>query len=307
MNYPYESVAVNDDVPFFMLMTSVKYIAMHWHDRIEIIFVLKGQIHAYVGKNEYHLQENDLLLINHDEVHGVESSEDNRLIVLQIPLSFIKKYYAEIEMEVFDCKSFYHENQKRFNRMRTLLAQLMAAINEKEPGYTIKIHSLLLDIVYNLITKFKQNNNNKINSSRKKDRNRLTRIINYIHQNYMHPLTLNELALNEKLSVPYLSKYFQKHMGQSFIKFLNSIRLEHAVQQLLETDLPMIQIAMESGFSNISSFHKIFKDTFHTTPFQFRKKLQNNPKNVSHSKRGIETYQYLEQLNILDLEKYLKY
>ncbi|MDF2790051.1 MAG: hypothetical protein K0S80_3149 [Neobacillus sp.] len=305
MKYPYESVVVNEEIPMFMMMTSVKYVTMHWHDRIEFLFVLKGRIHVFVGRDEYFLQEDDLLLINSNEVHGVESSEDNKLIVLQIPVSYIKKWYKNIENETFHCQSFQYVEQDRFSEIRSLMARLMLTSRNKVEGYEVKIHSLLLDIVYNLICKFRVTSNFEFYRNSKKDIERLTRITSYIQQNFMHPLTLNEIAENEQLTVPYLSKYFQQHMGQSFVKYLNGIRLEHAVRTMLESDWPIIQIAMESGFSNLNTFHKLFKETFHSTPYQYRKKQSYKAISIRQKKKGVEGYQYNEEEDLNYLNKYL--
>ncbi|MBT2721145.1 AraC family transcriptional regulator [Bacillus sp. ISL-46] len=305
MKYPYESVVINKEIPMFLLMNSVKYVAMHWHDRIEILFVLRGQIHVYVGREEYFLHESDLLLINSNEVHGVESSEDNKLLVLQIPISFINKWYKDIEKETFICQSFQHEEQASFNIIRSLMAQLMIILRTQGKGFEIKIQSLLLDIIYNLITKFRVKNNEQINRNSRKDIERLTRITSYIQQNFMHPLTLNEIAENEQLTVPYLSRYFQEHMGQTFVKYLNGIRLEHAVRSMLDTELSIIQIAMESGFSNLNTFHKLFKETFHTTPNQYRKKHSYHSSHIRHKQSGIKGYEYSEQDSLNELYKYL--
>ncbi|PFO01482.1 hypothetical protein COJ85_17365 [Bacillus sp. AFS076308] len=306
MKYPYESVVINEEVPMLMLMTSVRYVAMHWHDRIEFLFVLRGRIQVVVGGEEFSLQENDLLLINSNVVHGVDASEDNRVLLLQIPLSFIKKWYQDIEMELFHCQSLQNEDQEKFNGIRLLMVNLMLTLRKKELGYEIKIHSLLLDIVYNLISKFRVGDQKQINRNSSKDIERLTRITNYIQKNYMHPITLNEIAENEELTVPYLSRYFQQHMGQPFIKYLNGIRLEQAVKYLLDTNWPVIQIAMESGFSSLNTFHKLFKDTFHTTPYQFRKNQQKTFSTSQKSdKRGIEGYDYTEEVGLKELDKYI--
>lgn len=305
MKYPYESVVLNEEVPMLMLMTSVRYVAMHWHDRIEFLFVLRGKIQVFVGSEEYSLKENDLLLINGNEVHGVEASEDNRVLLLQIPLSFIKKWYQNIEMETFQCQSFIENEQGMFNYIRLLMVRLILTLRKEELGYEIKIHSLLLDIVYHLISKFRVSNHKQINRNSMKDMERLTRITNFIQMNYMHPITLNEIAENEELTVPYLSRYFQQRMGQPFVKYLNGIRLEQAVKYLLETNWPVIQIAMESGFTSLNTFHKLFKDTFHTTPYQFRKNQQKTLSNsLKNEVKGIESYEYTEEDDFNELEKY---
>ncbi len=306
MNYPYESIVINEKVPVFTLITNVKYVGLHWHDRIELILVLKGKVRVFVGREEYFLQENDLLLINRNEVHGVDSGEENKLLLLQIPIFIIKKFYKNIENEMFNCQSINDKNQESFNVIRSIMAQLMLTLQSKEEGYDIKVQSLTLDLVYNLISKYKVVNksHSKVNSN--KNMERLTRITTYIQQNYMYPLTLSELAEMEQLTVPYLSRYFQQHIGQSFIKYLNDIRLEHAVRYLLETDWSIIQIAMECGFSNLNTFHKIFKKTFHTTPYQYQKnQLKNSTGSPDSKKKGIKNYHFQEEDNYNDLFKYL--
>jgi len=306
MNYPYESVVVNEEVPVFLLMTTVKYVAMHWHDRIEFLLVLKGKVRVYVGREDCILHENDLLLINSNEVHGVESDEENTILIVQIPISFIKKCYMTIEQERFQCQSFLHENQQQFNKIRTLLAQLCLTVKQKKENYDLKVHSLLLDTIYYLVTDFKMKNQHELKQTSKKNIERMNRITDYIEKHYMHPLTLEELAETEQLTPPYLSRYFQQHMGQTFLKYLNGIRLEHALYYLLETDLPIIQIAMECGFTNLNTFHKLFKDTFHTTPHQYRKKQSTSFTTPRRKKEGVEGYEFVEENDIRYLYKYLE-
>ncbi|WP_175639633.1 AraC family transcriptional regulator [Metabacillus schmidteae] len=306
MNYPYESVVVNEEVPVFSLMTTVKYVVMHWHDRIEFLSVLKGKVHVYVGREDYILHENDLLLINSNEVHGVESDEGNTILLVQIPISFIKKCYKNIEQERFQCLSFLHDNQQQFNKIRTLLTQLCLTVKEKKKSYDLKVHSLLLDTIYHLVTNFKVKNHHELKQTSKKNIERMNRITDYIEKQYMHPLTLEELAETEQLTPTYLSRYFQQQMGQSFLKYLNGIRLKHALYYLLETDLPIIQIAMECGFTNLKAFHKLFKDTFHTTPHQYRKNQTKSFTTPRRKKEGTEGYEFVEENDIGYLYKYLE-
>lgn len=305
MKYPYESAVIKEEVPVFALMTSVKYVAMHWHDRIELLLVLKGKIHVYVGREEYVLEENDLLLINSNEVHGVESDQENKLLLIQIPIRFIKRFYSNIENESFHCQSFQSIDQQSYNKIRSLIAELMLAVKRKEDNYEIKVHSLLLDVVYQLVTYFKVEKKNIIINT-EKDIERMNRLTNYIQQHYMNPITLQELADTEELTAPYLSRYFQHHMGQSFIKYINGIRLEHAVRFLLETDQPIIQIALECGFPNLNSFHKLFKDTFHTTPHQYRKKQVHTKTSIRPTElSGITGYEFTEEEDYQELYKLL--
>lgn len=308
MSFPYEKAALHENMPMILLMNSVKYVTMHWHDRIEFILVLHGEITVHVGSNTYYLREKDLIFINSNEVHGVEASTFNKVLLLQIPNSFVKKYHPLFEDKSFKCHSFSEENQSKYDILRRLLINLFEIFNDKEQYYEIKIHSVLLDIIYHLLSNFKikENELNKINNSN--DRKRLTRIVNYIEQNYMHSISLEEIANSENISTSYLSRYFHKHMGQSLIKYINSIRLEHAVRMLLETNHNLIEIAIECGFNNISLFHKIFKEKFKVTPTTFRKTERMSQNNIRIEKEyGIQTFSDKPLSNEINPYKYMSY
>lgn len=306
MNYPYESVVIREEIPMFMLMTSVKYIAMHWHDRIEFLFVLKGEVNVFSRGKEYQLKENDVMFINSNEVHGVESNKVNQLLVLQIPVSFIRKFYENIVTERFQCDSFQQEDQQLFDAIRSLIAQLMWFLREKKANSDIKIHSLLLDLVFHLISHFKIADNRMIKQKSERAIERLSSVTSYIEQNYMKPITLQDIAKREELTISYLSRYFHDHMGQSFLKYLNSVRLEHAVRYLTETDWPIIQISMESGFSNLNSFHRVFKEAFHTTPTQYRKQHCASTRYIQHhDKKGREYSSHVDEDALEKLYRFL--
>jgi len=302
MKYPYEQVSVNEDLPVFTIMTSVKVISKHWHNRIEFLFLLKGQVDVFVGSKKYTLSQNDLLLINSNEVHGVESNHDNVILMVQIPILFIKKCYKSIEQVQFECYSAGKQNQQQYNEIRSLLAQLYMTLDKKKNHHDLKVHSLLLDLLYQLVSRFKVEKGIRV---AKKDIERMSRLTEYIHKHYMHPITLDELAAIEQLTPPYVSRYFQKQMGQTFLRYVNGVRLEHAVHYLVETDMSIIQITLECGFANLNSFHKLFKDTFHTTPHQYRKMHAHHLSN-ERRKKNKKQYDFIEKNDSQYLHKYLE-
>ncbi len=61
----------------------------------------------------------------------------------------------------------------------------------------------------------------------------------------------------------------------SFQEYLNTIRLDKAIKMLISTDMPIIDISNNVGFSNINSFNNLFRDSYNTTPpTEFRKKIK---------------------------------
>lgn len=91
-------------------------------------------------------------------------------------------------------------------------------------------------------------------------------------QVFLQPgLTISALA--EKLGVPEyrLRRTINGELGfRNFNQYLNALRIEQAERQLMETDLPVLSIALDLGYQSISSFNKAFREIKQLTPTEFR-------------------------------------
>ena len=87
-------------------------------------------------------------------------------------------------------------------------------------------------------------------------------------------ISLNDLASEFHLSNAYLSRYLKKQLGTNFIDYLNSVRLHHALEELLYTDATITRAALDNGFANTAVFNKLFKASYNTTPSEYLKKVK---------------------------------
>jgi YesN/AraC family two-component response regulator len=69
----------------------------------------------------------------------------------------------------------------------------------------------------------------------KKNLYRLAQIVEYIKENRKTDLSLDMVTEEFNLTPQYLSKYFNKYIGISYIKYLNTLRLESAYKDLVST------------------------------------------------------------------------
>ncbi|MDD4772626.1 MAG: AraC family transcriptional regulator [Eubacteriales bacterium] len=98
----------------------------------------------------------------------------------------------------------------------------------------------------------------------------LSRAVSYIRNNYMHKISLNDVADHIYLSPSYLSRIFKEEMKTSFNGFLNSVRIEKSKILLLSEQLSIIEVSELVGFSDQSYFNKVFKKITGLTPNKFR-------------------------------------
>jgi len=97
------------------------------------------------------------------------------------------------------------------------------------------------------------------------------RPVDFIRENYHRNLTVKEIAQLSHLSISALERRFKKHLGLTPKQFINQIRLENARRLLIETQLPIAQIAHETGFADNSYFTRQFMKYFEELPTTLRK------------------------------------
>ena len=66
-------------------------------------------------------------------------------------------------------------------------------------------------------------------------------------------------------------RWFKENTGFGFNGYLIEYRLNHAAEELRNSDATILDIAGEAGFDNLSNFNRLFKKRFHKTPSEFRK------------------------------------
>jgi Response regulator containing CheY-like receiver domain and AraC-type DNA-binding domain len=97
--------------------------------------------------------------------------------------------------------------------------------------------------------------------------------IAYINDHYNQSLTLDMVANHAGLNPAYFSTLFKKEMGVNFSTYLNNLRIDHAKLLLKNSNLSLINIAVELGFDNQSYFTNVFKKVTGITPKQYRQSL----------------------------------
>lgn len=99
----------------------------------------------------------------------------------------------------------------------------------------------------------------------------LTIALQYIQRNYMHSITLSDVAQQAYISPEYMSKLFKKELGLNYIVYLNNVRLKQAIYLLEHSNKKIYEIAEIVGYSNISYFSTVFKKNIGVNPFEYTK------------------------------------
>jgi AraC-like DNA-binding protein len=103
--------------------------------------------------------------------------------------------------------------------------------------------------------------------------------VEFVRENFHKDICVKQLAQSAFLSVSALERRFRKYLSKTPKQFINEIRLENARRLLIETKLPIVEVAYRCGFSEHSYFSRQFKILFGTLPSQLRENLYSDGKN----------------------------
>lgn len=277
------------DLPINIYLANIMEYPIHWHDAVEILFVLKGSIDLQIETGVYMVKEKEIEIVNTNEVHSIKSNDNNNLVlVFNIDPNFFEKYYDDAKDVFFYTNSDIEgiQEDEKYYVFRRYLAILLYEILSKHHDYEDVIEEQLLAMMYHLLNNFHYLFYEE--ESLKEDDvqlERYHRIVKYISNNYMNKVSLQDLAQQEFLTSQYLSYKIKSTFGRSFNDFLNLIRVEESTKLLLDTDKTISEIAQEVGFSHVRYYNKHFKLNYKCTPTQYRKKYKVDEKMLEKMKR----------------------
>ncbi len=270
MDYRYEPILPNRDLPFKMFLfegMNGNYVRdRHWHREIEIFAVFEGELTFILGDLSRTLSGGQLVVVNSNEVHAIRAPKPNHTLVVQIPLPLFRDYLSPVGMI-----SFHHTRPEQDAATIDLLQKLYASYDTHEKGYQYKAQSLFFELLYILVTKYQRDSISPEIEHSSKNLARLSRITDYIAQNYAQDLDLESIARTFNYTPTYLAHMFRKYAGTTFKVYLQGIRLEHARLEMDETSKSIIQIAADNGFASSRAFAHVFRQQYGILPSQYHR------------------------------------
>ncbi len=301
MDERHEIISFSSPLPLKIFIHKLGAVPKHWHNSIEILFILSGSVSLTMDDQRLTLEPDDVVLINSNSLHELYS-ESSEIAAFQIKLSdmdILKEYTSYY----YDCCSAGDTHNKKFDRLRYLLARLIKDNSEAEN--TLSSLSLTALLFEELMTNFK-GSRTLAQIGTQKHLDRLKNIANYIQDNFRNGITLAQLAEHEHLSVSYLSRFFTQYFGMSFSDYYNNIRMDHAVNELMTSDESISSIALNNGFTDPRAFVHQFRQRYGELPSIYRKK-NKPPESLLPSTDYINYFSISNVSALSNLASYLNY
>ena len=222
----------------------------------------KGTIYFVSPNRKYRFQNYDGAVV---EIISLNFSNATAVSQDYIPQSIIRALVNG------NCSSFakVSPGESSYSFMHEALIAVKKAEEEKAEYFQLQVYSKMYGLFFELFS----NKYVKILDveMRSKKYRALLRVTHYIDEHYSDGVSLEEVADATGISRYYVSHLFKELMDNTFVGYVNELRLNHAAMLLATTDSPIIEIASKSGFNNLSNFNRAFKMYFGKTPSAYRK------------------------------------
>lgn len=263
----------------------------HAHDFIEIAYVASGYGKHVVGNQEYSVSKGNLFIINYNTPHEFIPLGNLAGDMLIYNCIFKPEFldYSMVNCNDFsdvagsflfrsffpdECMDTDYEDIKLIDYFDVKISELFEKMHDEyekqEKGYIEIIRAYVIELLVTIFRFFEKKKmpNENLETGR---RNIIGKVMEYIKDNYMHDIRLEELSMMAFLSPTYFSRLFKEHTGLTVSEYTQRIRVEEACRLLTQTDKKVIEIAGEVGYKDIKFFNKVFKRNTGKTPFEFRR------------------------------------
>lgn len=232
---------------------SQDHVIEHSHNVYELVYYKDGTGITRLGNIAWPYEAHSAVLIAPGELHDETALTPSNVAICRFQ---IKDNDIVLRSTFIPTVGTNSENLER------LLSSLCAERKERLQYYDSMIHLLLEELVYVL--------RRMLDGGRKADT-----VVDYLklllEKNYSNGTRLDVMAETVGYSYEYIRHLFKQSTGQSPYQYLLSVRVSAAKELLISTDMPVNQIALNSGFSSASGFVNAFKQYTLMTPLEYRR------------------------------------
>ncbi len=252
----------------------------HWHIPLEIIMPTRNSYEVTIGKQTFHLQVGDIIFIGSGVIHSLQAPCEGIRLILQADVSFFYQFH-ELETLfgiIYPVLTVTPENAPLiYTDIRQNLLDIAEEYFSERAMSEAAIYSRLM-----CITVLLGRNHTDChvsfdaeNQKQKEYTDKFIHICHYIGEHCTEDLTLDEIANLAGFSKYHFTRLFKQFTNTTFYKYLNQKRISHAELLLTNPSISVTEVALQSGFSSLSAFIRMFKQIKLCTPTEFRNMYGN--------------------------------
>lgn len=272
-------------IPQVLYVTHSKYekdwgSVMHSHAFSEFIYIENGSGEICTLEKSFPVSSGDFVILPPNLMHTEKSSPVDFLEYYVLGVSNLSFLTYNAANPTGYCPVFDLGNLN--GRIHTILIDLWHEVQNARSGYEMMVASLYLQFTVLLQRRMKASTDFTESSNMRRE---IAFVKNYIDRHYMENLSLDEISELANISKFHMVREFSRYMGISPMAYLTDRRINEAKILLSSTNVSILDIANDTGFSSPSYFTQRFKSATGKTPLQYRQDAYRAPNAKENSNK----------------------
>ena len=283
-----------------MFLNTVDYRTAHFHPDWELVWILENPMQIITLQHALRAEVGQLILLTPNMPHEFRKLGGScTFLCVQVSRDF-SPGIENLMMEGHVVDDFLDADA-----LKRALAQCAAVYFRRERFYEMEVTGRISSILYRIFTAM-PSHSVSVDEVRSMDKRnaRLLRLQKFVDENYMHKIRLQDFAREEGCTVSFLSHFVRDCLNQTFQEYVTSVRFNSACQRIAAGNTKMLDVCMESGFSDYRYFTRAFRQYSGMTPDEFCRSQNAQLWEETMTRRSIHSLEhfYTTQQSIAYLE-----
>ena len=261
-----------DELPYF-------YNKYHYHPQNQLTYIDKGTGTYLIGNKIGRFTEGDMFVLGSHLPHVFMSDDkyftDLHLGVRSVNVFFTPDFFSDKILSIEELSAFKDfisltKSGLQFNSFGK--EEILADLPQKE-GFSKVV--CFLEIIESLIVSKNKALEIDVLYKMEEPNPKMEKLYLFTFENFKSKISLSEVADLAGYSENAFCKFFKKNTGQTYVNFLNEVRISHALSLLQDPLKSITDVAFESGFQNMSNFNRQFYKKTNINPKSYQLKLHS--------------------------------
>ena len=261
-------------------------VPLHWHEEAELTLIVRGASTYTVQLESDQVQEGDIVFVPPQVLHAVttgggEMESDTFVFHMNLLGAATAdvctlRYLAPVSAQKLIPPTVFHRDHPLYDQLLRIIRDMNRAWENRETGWELLIKANLLTALALLMPHCAKDSEEL--ALRTEHAEKIKTALDFMEKNYGEEIAIADVAAACYFSQYHFMRFFKKYMGMSCGEYLKNLRLEKAAQAFSRGNTVILDVAMDSGFRNLSYFYREFQKKYGYTPKQFIHRCVEMPK-----------------------------
>ena len=258
----------------------------HWHEEAELTLIVRGASTYTVQLESQQVKEGDIIFVPPHVLHAVTTGggemESDTFV---FHMDFLGgqggdictlRYLAPLGTQKLTPPVVIRRDHPIYEPLLQVMLEMKRTWESREVGYELMMKAKLLTALA-LLMPYCVKDSAEL-ALRTEHAGKIKAALEYMDKNYGEDIAIADVASACYFSQYHFMRFFKKYMGMSCGEYLKNLRLEKAAKAFAAGNTGIMDVAMDSGFRNLSYFYREFQKKYGVTPKQFIHRCVEMPK-----------------------------